>query len=88
MAVVGEVMSAGELMEWAAYERVYGSLLPHERIDAGFAQVSLILAQAFASNGKRYSFRDFMPKWFRDLTADDALAQGMAALRGMVDADS
>lgn len=80
-------MTSRELMEWSAYEQVYGSIIPHERIDAGFAQVSMILAQAFSSNGKRYRFRDFMPKWFRDLTAEDALAEGMAALKGLTDAN-
>ena len=81
-------MTAGELMDWAAYERTYGSLLIHERIDAGFAQVSLILAQAFSSNGKRYKMRDFMPRWFQELTADDELVRGMEGLRALVaDAD-
>ena len=40
-------MSSGELTEWAAFERVYGSLLPHERIDAGFAQVCYVIASVF-----------------------------------------
>jgi hypothetical protein len=74
-------------MEWSAYERVYGSILTHERIDAGFAQVSLILAQA-NSKDRRWRIRDFMPRWFQDLTAEDELRRGMAHLRGMVnDAD-
>lgn len=81
MTEIRETMTTRELMEWAAYEQTFGSLLPHERIDAGFAQVSYML-----SDGKR-SVRDFMPQWFRDLTADDALMHGMAALKGMVDAD-
>jgi hypothetical protein len=74
-------MSAREVMEWQAYEQVYGSLLPHERIDQGIAQVSLILAQAFSE--KRYKLRDFMPQWYQDLTADDELSRGMAALKLM-----
>lgn len=73
-------------MEWQAYEQMFGSLLIHERIDMGFAQVSLILAKAFGA--KRGTMRDFMPKWFRDLTADDELSRGMAAVAAMVnDAD-
>jgi hypothetical protein len=71
-------------MEWQAYERVYGSMLVHERIDAGFAQVSLILAQAFSSNGKRYKMRDFMPPWYQELTEEQAMRQELAALQGMV----
>jgi hypothetical protein len=76
-------MTARELLEWAAYERVYGSILPHERIDVGFAQVSLILTKAFGKPGQRLTLRDFMPEWYRELTADDELAKGMAQLRLM-----
>jgi hypothetical protein len=74
-------MSAGEIMEWGAYEQTFGSLLIHERIDAGFAQVSLILAQAFSK--RRWKMRDFMPQWFRDLTQEDELARGVEALRAL-----
>jgi hypothetical protein len=78
-------------MEWQAYEQTYGSLLVHERIDAGFAQVSLILVKAFGG-GKRATMRDFMPRWFQDLTADAELARGIAGLQALVneadDADS
>jgi hypothetical protein len=77
-------MSAGELTEWAAYEQTFGSVLIHERIDAGFAQVSLILAQAFSDGRRRYSMRDFMPPWYQDLTADEALAKGMGQLLALV----
>lgn len=82
-------MTAHELTDWVAYEQVYGSLLPHERIDAGFAQVSLILAQAFGDGRRRYKMRDFMPAWFQDLTRDDELARGMAMMKtlGVNDAD-
>jgi hypothetical protein len=86
VSVIGEQMSAGELMEWTAYEQTFGSLLIHERIDAGFAQVSLILAQAFGDGHKRWSMRDFMPPWFQKLTEDEAMEQELAALRGMIDA--
>lgn len=76
-------MTAGELMEWQAYEQTFGSLLIHERIDMGFAQVSLILAKSLGS-AKKATMRDFMPKWFQDLTADEELARGMAQLAGLV----
>lgn len=85
--MVAERVSAREVTEWAAYERVYGSALVHERIDAGFAQVSLILAQAFSSGSKRYTMRDFMPRWYQDLTAEAELEKGLAYLKGLV-ADS
>jgi hypothetical protein len=78
-------MTAGELIEWQAYERVFGSILVHERIDAGFAQVSLLLAKAYSDKGARYSMRDFMPPWYRDLTADQELTKGMGELRALVD---
>ena len=74
-------MTSKELMEWAAYEQTFGSILPHERIDAGLAQVSLIIAQAFSKH--RFKIRDFMPQWFRDLTQDQELERGMGVLRAM-----
>jgi len=80
-------MTSREAMDWQAYETVYGPVLPHDRIDAGFAQVSMILAQAFGPPGKRYSIRDFMPPWYQELTAEDELLRGMNALRMMTDAD-
>jgi len=75
------------MMEWMAYEQVYGSILVHERIDAGFAQVSLLLAQAFSDGKKRYTMRQFMPQWFKDLTAEAELEKGVAWLKGLVDAN-
>lgn len=70
-------MTAHELMMWSAYERTFGSLLIHERLDAGFAQVSMML-----SDGK-HKLRDFMPRWYQDLTADEELARGMEMMRGL-----
>jgi hypothetical protein len=66
---IGEAMTARELMEWAAYERVYGPLLVHERIDLGFAQLYYYLVSLLGQKkrGQRYSLRDFLPKWMRDL---------------------
>lgn len=85
MAAVGERMTAGELMEWNAYEQTYGSLLIHERIDSGFAMVAMILAKAFSSNGSRYQMRDFMPRWYQELTKDAELEKGISQLRMLVD---
>jgi hypothetical protein len=68
-------------MEWGAYEQTFGSLLIHERIDAGLAQVSLILANSMSK--RRFKFRDFMPQWFRDLTQEDDLLRGVEALRAL-----
>lgn len=68
------------MTDWMAYERVFGPLLIHERIDAGFAQVSFILAQAFSDGKRRMTMRQFMPPWFQELTADDELQRGMGQL--------
>jgi hypothetical protein len=84
VSVLGEEMTAGELTEWAAFEQTFGSILPHERIDAGVAQISFILAQAFSKPGRRWRIRDFMPQWYRDLTADRELARGMEMMRTLV----
>lgn len=75
------------MTEWRAYEQVFGSILPHERIDAGFAQVSLILAKANSKPGTKYAVRDFMPEWYRELTADAELEKGMAMLLRMRNGD-
>lgn len=73
-------------MEWAAYEQVYGSILPHERIDAGFAMLALILAKANGDN--RSTMRTFMPPWYQELTREAELERGMQTLRLLVnDAD-
>lgn len=66
-------MTSLELTEWAAYEQVYGSLLPHERIDVGFAQLSMILAQLWAKG--EHTVREFMPAWYQNLTAEDTVRQ-------------
>lgn len=73
-------MTAAEVTEWAAYEQTFGSLILGERIDAGFAMIAAILAQAFGKPGTRAKPRDFMPAWYRDLTAEQELARGWAML--------
>jgi hypothetical protein len=68
---VGEAMTSAELTEWMAYERVYGPILPHERIDLGFAQLYYYLVSLLSQKkrGQQYKLRDFLPKWMRDLTS-------------------
>lgn len=70
-------MTAREVTEWQAYEQVYGSMLVHERIDAGLARVAFML-----SNGQG-EFREFMPQWWQDLTAEAERERGIAWLRGL-----
>jgi hypothetical protein len=52
-------MSAREAREWEAYERVTGPILAHDRIDAGFARLSWLLAGRGADSNPD----DFMPDW-------------------------
>lgn len=81
MSDVAERVTSAELTDWMAFERVCGSMLVHERIDAGFAQVSLILAKAFGGDkAKRLTPRHFMPPWYQELTAEDELKRGMGQL--------
>lgn len=54
-------------MEWAAFENVYGPLLPHDRIDVGFAKVCYYLVTLMASGKRRrFKLRDFLPGWITD----------------------
>ena len=86
MSVVGEAMSSNELTEWVAYEQVYGPLLPHERIDVGFAQTGMIMARLWGGKQTRnLKTRDFMPAWYRELTQGDAVRQGFEALMKMAE---
>lgn len=71
------------MTDWAAYEQVYGSIIPHERIDAGFAQLAYLIVQLWAKDGKRYKPRDFMPEWYRDLTASAESERAWAALAAL-----
>lgn len=82
-------MSSTELTEWTAYERVYGSLLPHERIDAGFAQVSWLMACLWGSKKRgEYKIRDFMPRWYQDLTAADSVRSTFEAMLKQAEANA
>jgi hypothetical protein len=52
-------------MEWAAFERVSGPLLLGERLDVGFALVSLVTAAAHGVKieGRAPRFKDFLFDW-------------------------
>lgn len=82
-------MSSGELTEWAAFERVYGPVLVHDRIDIGLAQVCLVLARLFSKKSK-HTLRDFLPAWWQGLIgkagrAESSIRQGFEALMRMAD---
>jgi len=53
-------MSARELAEWAAFERVCGPVLIHDRIDIAAAH---IMASIFGDGRQPRSPEPFMPSW-------------------------
>jgi len=66
------------LAEWAAFERLHGPLLVHERIDAAAATICATVASVF---GKRsYSPSDFMPKWYQP---EQSAEEQMSILRSL-----
>jgi hypothetical protein len=82
-------MTSAELTEWMAYERVYGPILIHERIDMGFAQLAWLITRLLAKK-TNLKPQDFMPPWYQELTKGvhrrpDAIRQGFEALMGMAD---
>jgi hypothetical protein len=63
--------------KWAAFERVWGPLLIHERIDYAGALNAYVSASVWG--GRRYRLEDFLPRWgLRDNT--DAIIEKMKAL--------
>jgi hypothetical protein len=82
-------MSSAELTEWMAYERIYGSMLIHERIDMGFAQLAWLITRLWAKK-TNLKPQDFMPPWYQELTKSigrrpDAIRQGFETLMGMAE---
>jgi hypothetical protein len=83
-------MSSAELTEWMAYERVYGSILIHERIDMGFAQLQWLLVRLWTKAKRKLTPADFMPPWYQELTRHgerkpEAVLQGFEALLKMAE---
>ena len=61
-------MSSAEFTEWMAYERVWGSILPHERIDLGFAKLEARLVSLLGKRrGRTVQLRDYLPTYMSDL---------------------
>lgn len=56
-------MPSIELTRWIAFEREYGPILVHDRIDYGLAHVAYRVASAFSRREPR--FRDLLPPWHR-----------------------
>ncbi len=65
-------MSAGLLGEWAAFEKHYGPLLIHERVDYGLA----VVAATVGGGGEV-----MLPPWYDDdadtVASDDSLIAAM-----------
>jgi hypothetical protein len=81
-------MSGRELTEWAAYEHLYGPILVQDRVDVGLAQLGLIMARLWGNSKKKLKVRDFMPRWYQDLTADNAVKQGFEQMLKLAEAPS
>jgi len=83
-------MPASELIQWTAFEQVFGPILPHERIDFGFALLSYYFVSAFSQKRRKLRVRDFLPKYMRDLIRQQPSDpdQLKAFFQGLVDADN
>jgi len=67
---LAEHLSGHDLAEWAAFERLHGPLLVHERIDVAAAMVCAVMANVMGG-GKRFEPRDFLPKWGAEPQSDE-----------------
>jgi hypothetical protein len=68
IAELRETITARELAEWAAFERVFGPITVQERVDAA-AGIAGWAAMA-AAGVKDKNPRDFMPDWARAGTGE------------------
>lgn len=57
-------MSAREVAQWIAFERVNGPILLHERIDAAAAHICSVFASVMSGN--EVSAERFLPAWDSD----------------------
>jgi hypothetical protein len=83
-------MSSAELTEWMAYERVYGPILIHDRIDVGFLLLQQFMAYLWTKTRQQRTMQDFMPPWIRELAKDatrrpDAIRSSFEALMEMAE---
>jgi len=72
-------MTTRELMRWAAFERVHGPILVHERVDTAGAIVASTVAKLGETNA---SPADFLPRWDSEGAGGDPFAafEALAAL--------
>lgn len=52
-----------ELQQWAAFERVEGPVLIHDRVETSLAIVALTAAAPHAAHAGRLTIQQFMPHW-------------------------
>ena len=76
-------ISARELSEWAAFEKIYGPILIHERVDIAGALVAAILANI--NSKRKYEISDFLPKWTGATRKAQTADEVMALLMGLVE---
>jgi hypothetical protein len=55
-------MSGYDLAEWAAFEKSFGPIVPHERIDAAQAMASSVNARLHRAKGDLRATK-FLPQW-------------------------
>lgn len=82
----GQVITAPEATRWAAWERLNGPVLVHERIDVGLAYLTYMVAAAFGvkrQGGGQITLRDCLPEYLRDEVDGDSVSRGMEQLRLM-----
>jgi hypothetical protein len=81
-------MTSAELTEWMAYERTFGPILLHERIDVGFAQLGWLMARLWGSTKRKLTRRDFMPDWYQYPTIEDAVKQGFEEMLKLAESNA
>jgi hypothetical protein len=83
-------MTSAELTEWMAYERVYGPILIHDRIDMGFLLLQQFMAYLWTKTRHQRTMQDFLPPWLQELIKDssrrpDAVQSSFEALMRMAE---
>lgn len=56
-------ITPAELLEWAAFERVEGPILIHDRIETSVAIAAMTSAAPYTSSSRPTRLWDFLPHW-------------------------
>jgi hypothetical protein len=73
-------ITARELQEWSAFERVTGPILLHERIEVSNAFVAMTMASAMSDGSRQLKLEDFIPHWDETESREQSPEDMMAAL--------